>query len=148
MLSGLLGGIAKALEVPPQQSVEEVYQEEEEFLERYHPQLKYLAKFENKNIIVTGASGAVGTAVTKKLLKQNCKKIVLFVRDLDNLDEKVFDAMKEGRVKVEVVEFREPVRIETKFSHAISQHFKGELDHVIMCHGVVVEQSMCECTIP
>ena len=35
--SALFGGIAKLIEVPPQQSVEQVYQEEEEFLERFHP---------------------------------------------------------------------------------------------------------------
>ena len=117
-------------------------------LERYHPQLKYLSRYENKNVMITGGSGAVGTAVAKKLLKQNCKMIVLFVRDLDEIDEKVQNAMKEGRVKAEIIDLREPQRIETKFTHAMTTHFKGELDHVIMCHGRIVEQSMCEFTIP
>ena len=134
--------------MPPQQSVEAVYQEEEEFLERFHPQLKYLNKFEDKSVMVTGATGAVGSAVARKLLKQNCKMIVLFVRDMDNLDDKVRAAMDEGRVKIEVIDLREPQRIESKFSHAIKTHFKGELDHVIMCHGVVVEKGVITCTIP
>ena len=46
-------------------------------------------KFKDKAIIVTGATGAVGTAVVKKLIKSEAAKIVLLVKDRDNLDEKV-----------------------------------------------------------
>ena len=48
-------------------------------------------KFKGKNIIVTGATGAVGTAVVKKLLKSEAAKIVLLVKDRDNLDKKIDD---------------------------------------------------------
>ena len=72
--------------------MEQVYQEDDEFLEKFHPSMKYLDKFKGKSIIVTGATGAVGSSVTKKLLKQGCKMIVLFVRDIDNLDEKILAA--------------------------------------------------------
>ena len=72
-------------------SPEQAIIEEEEFLERYHPSLKYLSKFKGKNIIVTGATGAVGTAVVKKLLKSEAEKIVLLVKDRDNLDKKIDD---------------------------------------------------------
>ena len=48
-----------------------------------------------KAIIVTGATGAVGTAVVKKLIKSEAAKIVLLVKDRDNLDKKVEDYISE-----------------------------------------------------
>ena len=149
LMAGLFGGIANIIQTPgPQNIQQQAYQEDEEFLEKYHPSLKYLSKFEDKSVLVTGATGAVGSAVAKKLIKQNCRMIVLFVRDLDNLDEKIKAAMDEGRVKLEQIDLREPQRIEQKFSHAIKTYFKGEVDHIIMCHGVVVEKGVITCTIP
>ena len=90
----------------------------------------------------------MGSAVTKKLLKCECKKIVLFVRDKDNLDAKIRQAEDEQRVAILTIDLREPQRIESKFGSAIKTHFKGELDHLIMCHGVVVEKGVITCTIP
>ena len=125
-------------------------QEEDEFLERYHPSLKYLEKFKDKSVLVTGATGAVGSAVAKKLLKCQCKMIVLFVRDKDNVDEKIMAAVEEedSRVKLIQIDLREPQRIEQKFGTAIKNYFLGELDHLIMCHGIVVEKGIITCTIP
>ena len=149
LMAGLFGGIANIIQQPnpePQQ----VVQEEEEFLERYHPSLKYLEKFKDKCVLVTGATGAVGSSVAKKLLKSQCKMIVLFVRDKDNVDDKIMAAVEEedSRVKLVQIDMREPQRIEQKFSTAIKTYFEGELDHIIMCHGIVVEKGVITCTIP
>ena len=90
----------------------------------------------------------MGSAVVRKLIKQNCKMIVLFVRDMDQLDDKIRAACDDDRVKIAQIDLREPQRIEQKFSHAIKTYLKGELDHVILCHGVVVEKGVITCTIP
>ena len=108
-MAGLFGGLANIIQQPnpePSQMIEE----EEEFLERYHPSLKYLEKFKDKSVLVTGATGAVGSAVAKKLLKCQCKMIVLFVRDKDNVDEKIMAAVEEedSRVKLIQIDLREP----------------------------------------
>ena len=108
-MGGLFGGLATIIQ-QPNVSPEQAIIEEEEFLERYHPSLKYLNKFKGKNIIVTGATGAVGTAVVKKLLKSEAAKIVLFVKDRDNLDKKIDDYLSKNpdRMRVDQIDLREP----------------------------------------
>ena len=50
-------------------------------------------------------------------------------------------------VTVETIDLREPVRIEQKFNNAI-QRLGGILDTLILCHGVIVEKGVTNCTIP
>ena len=60
-------------------------------------------------MLVTGASGAVGSAVAKKLLKCGVRKLVLFVRDKDNLDPKIKQILNAGTMAetlyVETIDF-------------------------------------------
>ena len=35
--------------------------------------------FKNKSILITGASGSIGSALLKSLIKMNCKKSSIFV---------------------------------------------------------------------
>ena len=59
--------------------------------EKFMPSLKFQSKFKGKNVLLTGASGSIGTQVAKKLLKSGVNKLVLCVRDEDALDPKVRD---------------------------------------------------------
>ena len=52
------------------------------------PSLDFKKKLRGKSVLLTGATGSVGEAVAKKLLKSGVRKLVLFVRDRDALDEK------------------------------------------------------------
>jgi hypothetical protein len=52
-----------------------------------------------------------------------------------------------GNVNVEELDFREPQRIEQKFTHAMKNYFKGKIDAVILCHGVIVEAGVQNCVI-
>ena len=103
-------------------------------------------------MLLTGATGAVGSAVARKLLKCNLRKLVLFVRDRDGLDPKITaltsDPTYKDIIYVEQVDFREPQRIEQKFSNMMIRAFGGIIDTVILCHGVVVEKGLITCTIP
>ena len=46
-------------------------------------------KFAGRNVILSGATGAVGTEVALKLIDAGVGKLVLFVRDDDNLDPRI-----------------------------------------------------------
>ena len=65
----------------------------EEQTESYLPSLDFKNKLAGKSVLLTGATGAVGSAVARKLLKCNLRKLCLFVRDKDNLDPKIVELM-------------------------------------------------------
>ena len=48
-----------------------------------------MSKFAGRNVILTGASGAVGTQIALKLLEAGVGRLVLFVRDNDQVDERI-----------------------------------------------------------
>jgi len=124
----------------------------EEQTEKYLPSLDFKRKIAGKSVLLTGATGAVGSAVARKLLKCNVRKLCLFVRDRDAIDVKIVALMNDPAYKdvlyVEQVDFREPQRIEQKFSNSMVRCFQGVIDTVILCHGVVVEKGLITCTIP
>ena len=57
--------------------------------ERFNPSLNYLKTFHGKHVMVTGASGAVGTEVALQLIKAGTSRLVLFVRDDENVDPRI-----------------------------------------------------------
>jgi len=57
------------------------------------PSLDFKRKLQGKSVLLTGATGAVGSAVAKKLLKSGLRKLILFVRDRDNIDPKIVQMM-------------------------------------------------------
>lgn len=69
----------------PQPAIPQV----EEQTEKYLPSLDFKRKMQGKSVLLTGATGAVGSAIARKLLKCNVRKLCLFVRDRDSLDEKI-----------------------------------------------------------
>ena len=84
----------------------------EEQTEKYLPSLDFKKKLQGKSVLLTGATGAVGSAVARKLLKCELRKLVLFVRDRDGLDPKIAALTSDPAYKdvlyVEQVDFREP----------------------------------------
>ena len=74
--------------------------------------MDFKKKLEGKSILLTGATGAVGSAVARKLLKCNLRKLVLFVRDRDNLDPKIAELVDGGTMSdvlfIETIDLREP----------------------------------------
>ena len=43
----------------------------------------YMSKYMNKNVIVTGATGAIGAKVCRKLKKAGVRHLVCFIRSKD-----------------------------------------------------------------
>lgn len=92
----------------------------EEQTESYLPSLDFKSKLAGKSVLLTGATGAVGSEVVRKLLdmpaEQSVRKLVLLVRDRDNLDPQIAQMTNQPQYKdklhVEVIDLREPQRIE------------------------------------
>ena len=57
--------------------------------QQFEPSLNFMSKFAGRNVILTGASGAVGTQIALKLLEAGVGRLVLFVRDNDQVDERI-----------------------------------------------------------
>ena len=51
--------------------------------------LKFVESFKGKNVLVTGATGAIGSKVCKKLLKVGVNRLVKFVKNIQKVDQKI-----------------------------------------------------------
>lgn len=92
-------------------------------------------KFKDRHVIVTGASGAVGSEVVKILL-DNGAKVVIFGRDKDNLAYlKTYNSLKDIRLFKYIFDFTSfPLDLESKFREAMKD-LNGVLHSVIVWHG-------------
>ena len=119
-----------------------------------------MSGFEGDHILITGASGAVGLQVTKRLIKQcyevkGPRRLVLLVKD----DTALNSGSKEFRkitaelngeydfLRVETLDMCDPARITQKFEKIMKQHFDGKLDKLIVCHGSVEEKGIYDSDI-
>ena len=129
LFGNFLGGVANffAVETPGAGGPTAVVPQVQEQTESYLPSLDFKKKLEGKSVLLTGGTGSVGSAVAKKLLKCNLRKLVIFVRDRDNLDPKIAqllaDRTFEGVLYVETLDLREPQRIEQRFQSAMLKDF-------------------------
>jgi len=57
--------------------------------DQFKPSLTFMKKFANKHVMVTGASGAIGTEVTLALIEAGVRKLTLWVKDMESIDERV-----------------------------------------------------------
>jgi FlaA1/EpsC-like NDP-sugar epimerase len=59
---------------------------------KYKPSMKFMQSFAGKNVLVTGATGAVGSSVCRKLIKAGVGKLVMFLKDKQRLDCRIENA--------------------------------------------------------
>lgn len=85
--------------------------------------------YAGKNVIVTGATGAVGSKVCRKLKKAGVRTLVMFIRNKDRFDVKTYEQLfgNENITNVATIEcdFCDPQFIEGKFAQVVKQNLKG-----------------------
>ena len=89
--------------------------------------------FQNKNIIITGATGAIGSEVLRKLLLCGAK-ILGLVHNMNKINPDLNKYVKNEQLKYIQLDLSDKPRITEKFKESIF-FLKGKLDILIMCHG-------------
>lgn len=89
--------------------------------------------FLNKNVIITGASGAIGSEVVKKLLACGAK-IVGFVHKQNKINPNLVDYIKTKQIQFIHIDFNDSPKLTEKFKEAMI-NLGGRLDILIFCHG-------------
>ena len=90
--------------------------------------------FRGKNVLVTGATGAIGSQVVEKLLECGAKVVGLIHNEDKNRFFSASEYIKNNQLKL--------IKTELKYGHKVTEHFKeamielkGRLDILICCHG-------------
>jgi len=113
--------------------------------------LQYYAKegsFNGKNIVITGATGGVGSVVTEILL--NCgAKVLAIARNEKKIIlkfEKYMKDPKKFQFTYELINLEDPAGINRGFK-SIMMKLKGKLDCLIMCHGTFKAGKLSETSV-
>ena len=92
--------------------------------------------FRGKNIIVTGATGGIGSALIKELLESGANVLAL-IKDQSKLPAYLNDYMKTGNFNYEIIDLSSGMKITDAFKSSMIKLF-GKLDILILCHGQFV----------
>ena len=89
--------------------------------------------YKGKHIIITGATGGIGSLLTSALLKLGAK-IVAIIRDEINIKRLFSENIKDGSLQYQTMDFLIETEYLTKFSD-IMMKLGGKLDILFLCHG-------------
>ena len=89
--------------------------------------------FKNKNIIITGATGAIGSEVVQKFLDCGAK-ILAFIHHQNKINPDLADYIKTGQLQFIQLDLNNSSKITEKFKDAM-MFLKGRLDILVFCHG-------------
>ena len=89
--------------------------------------------YKNKHIIITGATGGIGSILTSALLTLGAK-VVAIMRDVEKLKSLFSKYIKDGSLQYQTMDFLVETEYLTKFSD-IMMKLGGKLDILFLCHG-------------
>ena len=92
------------------------------------------SSFKGKNVLVTGATGGVGSLATINILNLGAN-VIATTRNPKKISEKLGRIAKNEKFGYEVIEFQKPDLIKQGMKNIIKR-FEGQLDMVIVCHGI------------
>lgn len=98
--------------------------------------------FKNKNVIITGATGAIGSQVTKKFLEYGAN-VVGLIHNASKINPLFDQYVQNGKLKYIVVELKYGNTITESFKQGMI-FLKGHLDILICCHGKFFEGNVTD----
>ena len=89
--------------------------------------------YKNKHIIITGATGGIGSLLTSTLLTLGAK-IVAIIRDEEKLKSLFSKNIEDGSLQYQKMDFLIETEYHTKFTEIMIK-LGGKLDILFLCHG-------------
>jgi len=89
--------------------------------------------YKDKGVIVTGATGGVGSLLTSTLIELGAK-VVAVARNEKKLKEMFDSQIKNGSLQYQIIDFSTEVYYGNTFSK-IMMKLEGKLDIMFLCHG-------------
>ena len=89
--------------------------------------------YNGKHIIITGATGGIGSLLTSTLLKLGAK-VVAIIRDEVKIKRLFPNNIEDGSLQYQTMDFLIETEYHTKFSD-IMMKLGGKLDILFLCHG-------------
>ena len=101
--------------------------------------------YKGKHIIVTGATGGIGSLLTSTLLELGAK-IVAIVKDEEKLKSKFPEKINDGSLSYKKMDFLLETDYRTIFTD-IMMKLEGKLDVMFLCHGEYYQAELAETEI-
>ena len=89
--------------------------------------------YKDKHIIITGATGGIGSLLTSALLSLGAK-VVAIMRDVKKLKSLFSKNIEEGTLQYQTMDFTVETEYLTKFTDIMIK-LGGKLDILFLCHG-------------
>lgn len=101
--------------------------------------------FTGKNILITGATGGIGSIVTDCLVKLGAN-VTVTSRSEKKIIDKFPSLIKKNNFGQEIINFENPNSINRGFM-SIMKKFKGRIDVIIICHAIFQVGKLMETNI-
>ena len=116
--------------------------------------------YRDKNILITGATGGIGTILVDTLLSLGAN-LLLISHNEEKLKSKFFKSINdaeslnsnnsghinfspENKIQYEIIDLENPKEINAKFPN-IMKKLKAKLDILFICHGIYAKSSIKDC---
>ena len=98
--------------------------------------------YKDKGVIVTGATGGIGSLLTSTLIELGAK-VVAIAKDENKLKEIFNSQIKNGSLQYQILDFSTEVYYNNAFSN-IMMKLEGKLDIMFLCHGKYFQGDIME----
>lgn len=101
--------------------------------------------YKNKGVIITGATGGIGSLLTSTLLELGAR-VVAVVKNEKRLKQKFSPSIDNDSLKYEILDFAKDIDYINIFSNIMFK-LGGKLDIMFLCHGQFAQSEIMDTTI-